>query len=36
MIADEVCIAYAVQATHVRLLVAQLLTLLAIELLPEE
>jgi hypothetical protein len=36
LIADEVCIAYAVAATHLRLFVAQLLTLLAIELLPED
>lgn len=36
MIADEVFIAYAVEGTHLRLLIAQLATLLAIELLPEE
>jgi hypothetical protein len=36
MIADELFIAYAVEAVHVRLLTAQLATLLAIELLPEE
>jgi hypothetical protein len=34
-VADEVCIAYALEATHLRLLIAQLATLLAIELLPE-
>ena len=36
LIADEVCIAYALESTHLRLLSAQLLTLLAIELLPED
>jgi hypothetical protein len=36
MIADELCIAYNVEGTHLRLLTAQLATLLAIELLPEE
>jgi hypothetical protein len=36
LIADEVFIAYAVEATHLRLLTAQLATLLAIELLPED
>jgi hypothetical protein len=35
MIADEVCIAYAVEGTHLRLLIGQLLSLLAIALLPE-
>ncbi len=34
-IADEVFIAYPVEATHVRLLIAQLATLLTVELLPE-
>ncbi len=32
LIADEVCIAYTVEATHFRLLIAQMLTLLVIEL----
>ncbi|WP_010583678.1 DUF2165 family protein [Schlesneria paludicola] len=36
VIADEICIAYALEATHLRLFIAQLVTLLAIELLPEE
>lgn len=36
MIADEVFIAYAVEGTHLRLFIAQLATLLAIELLPED
>jgi hypothetical protein len=36
MVADEVFIAYAVEATHLRLFIAQLATLLVIELLPEE
>jgi hypothetical protein len=35
-VADEVFIAYPLEATHMRLFVAQLLTLLAIELLPDE
>jgi hypothetical protein len=35
-VADELFIAYAVEATHLRLFTAQLATLLAIELLPEE
>lgn len=35
LVADEVCIAYAVEATHLRLLTAQLVTLLAVELLPQ-
>jgi hypothetical protein len=35
MIADEVCIAYAVEGTHLRLFIAQLVTLLTVELLPE-
>ena len=34
-IADEVLIVYSVEATHLRLFIAQLVTLLAIELLPE-
>jgi hypothetical protein len=36
LVADEVCIAYAVAGTHLRLFVAHLVTLLAVELLPEE
>lgn len=36
MIADEICIAYSVEAAHVRLLTAQLATLLVLELLPED
>jgi hypothetical protein len=36
LLADEVFIAYAVAGTHLRLFVAQLVTLLVIELLPEE
>jgi hypothetical protein len=36
LIADEICIAYPVEATHLRLLTAQLASLLAIELLPAE
>jgi hypothetical protein len=35
LIADELCIAYPMEATHLRLFIAQLATLLAIELLPE-
>jgi hypothetical protein len=35
VLADEVFIAYQVEATHWRLFVAQLVTLLAVELLPE-
>ena len=35
LIADEVCMAYAVSGTHWRLFTAQLATLLAVELLPE-
>jgi hypothetical protein len=35
LLADEVFIAYAVAGTHLRLFTAQLVTLLAIELLPE-
>jgi len=34
-VADEVFIAYEVEGTHLRLFMAQLLTLLAVELLPE-
>lgn len=36
LVADEVFIAYALEGTHLRLFVAQLLTLLAVELLPEK
>jgi hypothetical protein len=36
LVADEVFIAYPLEGTHLRLFVAQLLTLLAIELLPQE
>jgi hypothetical protein len=36
MVSDEVFIAYAVEATHQRLFIAFLVTLLAIELLPED
>ena len=36
LIADEICIAYTLEGSHLRLLSAQLLTLLVIELLPEE
>lgn len=35
LVADEVFIAYALEGTHFRLFVAQLATLLAVELLPE-
>jgi hypothetical protein len=35
LVADEVCIAYPVEGTHLRLFTAQLATLLAIELLPD-
>jgi len=35
-VADEVFIAYPVEATHLRLFTAQLATLLAIELLPDD
>jgi hypothetical protein len=34
--ADEVCIAYAAEGTHLRLFTAQLATLLAVELLPAD
>jgi hypothetical protein len=36
LVADEICIAYPVESTHLRLFIAHLVTLLAIELLPEE
>ena len=36
LVADEICIAYAVEGTHLRLFTAQLAPLLAIELLPED
>jgi hypothetical protein len=35
LLADEVFVAYAVAATHLRLFIAQLVTLLAVELLPD-
>jgi hypothetical protein len=35
ILADEIFIAYAVEATHWRLFIAQLATLLAVELLPD-
>lgn len=35
-VADELLIAYSFEATHLRLFTAQLVTLLAIELLPDE
>src|SRR5262249_44326245 len=35
LVADEVCIAYPVAGTHLRLFTAQLVTLLAVELLPD-
>jgi hypothetical protein len=35
MLADEVFIAYAVEGTHLKLFIAQLVTLLVVELLPE-
>ncbi|HEX4589968.1 MAG TPA: hypothetical protein VH120_08575 [Gemmataceae bacterium] len=35
LVADEVFIAYPLEATHLRIFVAQLVTLVAIELLPE-
>jgi hypothetical protein len=34
-LADEVFVAYAVEGAHLRLFTAQLVTLLAVELLPE-
>lgn len=36
LVADEIFIAYPVESTHLRLFIAHLLTLLAIDLLPEE
>ena len=36
LLADEVFVAYAVAGTHLRLFTAQLVTLLAVELLPED
>ncbi len=36
VIADEVLLAYPLESTHLRLLIAHLVTLLAIELLPED
>lgn len=36
ILADEICIAYAVEATHWRLFTAMLVTLLAVELLPDD
>ncbi len=36
MIADELFLAYDVEATHMRIFIAQLVTLLALRLLPEE
>ncbi len=36
VIADEILIAYPLESTHLRLFIAHLVTLLAIELLPEE
>lgn len=35
LVADEIFIAYSLESTHLRLFVAQLVTLLAVELLPE-
>ncbi len=35
MIADEICIAYQVEATHLRIFIALLATLLVIQLVPE-
>jgi hypothetical protein len=35
LVADEVCLAYGLEGTHLRLFAAQLVTLLAIELLPD-
>jgi hypothetical protein len=35
LVADEVLIAYPLEGTHLRLFIAQLVTLLAVELLPE-
>jgi hypothetical protein len=36
LVADEVFIAYPVEGTHLRLFIAHLVTLLAVELLPED
>jgi putative flippase GtrA len=36
LMADEVFVAFPLESTHLRLFIANLLTLLAIELLPEE
>jgi hypothetical protein len=36
LVADEVFIAYPLESTHLRLFVAHLVTLLAVEWLPEE
>jgi hypothetical protein len=36
LVADEILIAYPLESTHLRLFVAQLVTLLGIDLLPEE
>jgi hypothetical protein len=36
LIADEVCVSYPVESTHLRLFIAHLVTLLAIDLLPED
>jgi hypothetical protein len=36
LVADEVFIAYSLESTHLRLFIAHLVTLLAVELLPEE
>lgn len=36
VLADEICIAYGLESTHLRLFVSHLLTLIAIELLPDE
>jgi hypothetical protein len=35
MIADEICLAYEAEATHMRIFMAQLISLLALHLLPE-
>lgn len=36
LIADEVCFAYPLESTHLRLFIAHLVTLLAVERLPED
>ena len=36
MIADEICLTYTLEATHMRLFIAQLATVLVVYLLPEE